>query len=413
MKFVVAHTGARRGYAVPAILERAGLLERFYTDICADVGLGRLICAAAKLGFKHPESRRLSTRRLPPNLIGKTKTFSVPNLKMYLSGARYGETEAVFRAHLKWQCELGTKMAQAGFGEARWLHSFLDEFPTLIIAAKERGLKVVSEIYILLSADRLLRDERRDFPGWEPGTPDVGKIQTEMLGEHVLLTRSDFALCPSEAVLEDLVRNFHFRRDRAMVVPYGVSDEWLKVRNEPVRGRVLFVGAADLRKGIHYLALAAEKLKARDSRYEFRVAGNVHEGVSSQELCAPLNFLGRIPRDKTAAEFAAADVFVLPSLAEGSAGATYEALASGVPVVATPEAGSVVRDGVEGRIVPSRDPDALAEAITEIIEDREKRDRMAAAASERAKEFTWDRYRERLVSALTAFGEYAPPQPKR
>jgi hypothetical protein len=38
MRFIVAHIGARRGYAVPAILQRAGLLERFYTDVCANAG---------------------------------------------------------------------------------------------------------------------------------------------------------------------------------------------------------------------------------------------------------------------------------------------------------------------------------------------------------------------------------------
>lgn len=99
-------------------------------------------------------------------------------------------------------------------------------------------------------------------------------------------------------------------------------------------------------------------------------------------------------------EFAGADVFVLPSLAEGSAEVTYEALACGVPVITTKAAGSVVRDGIEGRIVPERDPDAVAAAILEIVEDREKRNRMAFAARERARHYTWDRYGERLVTAL-------------
>ena len=93
-------------------------------------------------------------------------------------------------------------------------------------------------------------------------------------------------------------------------------------------------------------------------------------------------------------------MLVLPSLAEGSAGATYEALAAGVPVVTTPAAGSVVRDGIEGRIVPERDPVALADAIAEIVEDRDKRARMSVAARERARDYTWERYGERLVGAL-------------
>ncbi|MGH8102620.1 MAG: glycosyltransferase [Chthoniobacterales bacterium] len=104
-----------------------------------------------------------------------------------------------------------------------------------------------------------------------------------------------------------------------------------------------------------------------------------------------------------AEEFARADIVVLPSLAEGSAAVIYEALAAGLPIVTTPEAGSVVRDGIEGRIVPSRDPEALANAIAETVEDREKRERMAYAARERAREFTWERYGERLIAALKSF----------
>ena len=61
-----------------------------------------------------------------------------------------------------------------------------------------------------------------------------------------------------------------------------------------------------------------------------------------------------------------ADIFVLPSIEEGSALVTYEAMACGLPVVTTPNAGSVVRDGVEGFIVSIRDPDALAERIESV-----------------------------------------------
>jgi len=96
-------------------------------------------------------------------------------------------------------------------------------------------------------------------------------------------------------------------------------------------------------------------------------------------------------------------VFVMPSLSETGPQVNYEALACGVPVITTPEARAVVRDGIEGRVVPARDPETLANAIAEIIEDREKRDRMARASRERARDFTWGRYGERLVSALKSF----------
>lgn len=403
MKLVVAHTGARRGYAVPSILETAGMLECFYTDICADVGLGRALTLVLELGLRTRRLRRLASRRLPTNIVDKTTTFAMPNVKYYFSYRRSGAGAEAFLANLRWQRELGDRMARSGFGEATWLHSFLDEFPTLIVAAKQQGLKVISEIYILLSSGRLLRDERRQFPGWEQDVPDFEKIGREAFGTRVLFTHSDFILCPSESVRNDAIDNFGFHRQRSLVVPYGVGDAWFRVRNSPVRRRVLFAGTAELRKGIHYLGMAAEHFARSRSQYDFRVAGEVQKTVASQSVCRRLKFLGSVPRDEIAHEFTQADVFVLPSLAEGSAGVTYEALAAGVPVITTNAAGSVVRDGIEGRIVPERDPGALAHAIAEVTEDREKRDRMAHAARERAKEFTWERYGERLVTALKRF----------
>jgi len=402
VKFVVAHTGARRGYAVPAILEEAGMLERFYTDVCADVGLGRAASSLRHIGIGSNKLKRLASRRLPANIVHKTKTFARPTLKYCFSGGVSAQGVERFLSNIRWQRRLGDRMADFGFGNATWLHSFLDEFPTLIVAAKERGLKVVSELYILLSSDRLLREERRQFPGWEEDVLDYERISKERFGERVLLTHTDFVLCPSENVRDDAIENFGFRPEQARIVPYGVADKWFRVKNDPTPRRVLFVGTAELRKGIHYLAMAADKLAARGLDCEFRVAGDVAKSIATQRVCRHLTFLGRIPRDEIAREFEHADVFVLPSLAEGSAGVTYEALACGIPVITTNAAGSVVRDGVEGRIIPERDANALADAIHQIVEDRELRNRMAQAGRERAKSFTWDRYRDRLIGALTS-----------
>src|SRR5205085_947328 len=115
--------------------------------------------------------------------------------------------------------------------------------------------------------------------------------------------------------------------------------EWLDLRPQPKAGRVLFAGTAELRKGIHYFAMAAETLALRGRKYEFRVAGNVSARIMSQSACKYLTFLGRVPLDRIADEFVNADVLVLPSLAEGSAEVTYQALGAGVPVITTHAAG--------------------------------------------------------------------------
>ena len=68
MKFIVAQVGARCSYAVPAILEKAGMLDRFYTDITGDIGFGAVFSAAAVLPLVGKSARRLAARRLPFNI---------------------------------------------------------------------------------------------------------------------------------------------------------------------------------------------------------------------------------------------------------------------------------------------------------------------------------------------------------
>jgi Glycosyl transferases group 1 len=409
VKFIVAQVGARRGYAVPAILEKAGMLERFYTDITGDIGLGAVVSAAAILPLVGKSARRLGARHLPFNIRAKTTTFPGISLVHALRGAMMaGDPAAACREDVRFSNALGMAMMQCGFGSATHMYSMLGECGPLFAEGKRRGLTTVSEIYVPLSTERILTEERKKFPGWEFKVPDYAAVCRGFEVEHRLSMDADLAICPSKWVRDDLVQNFGLPGERAAVVPYGVNSELFSVRNEPVRGRILFAGTAELRKGIHYLAMAAEKLVGRRKRYEFRVAGDVERSLANREQCRHLTFLGRVPRAEIAGEFTAADLLVLPSLAEGSAEATYEALACGVPVVATPEAGSVVRDDIDGRIVPSRDPEALANAIAEIVEDRQKRERMSRAARDRAHDYTWERYGERLLAVLSQKFEDRP-----
>jgi glycosyltransferase involved in cell wall biosynthesis len=81
-------------------------------------------------------------------------------------------------------------------------------------------------------------------------------------------------------------------------------------------------------------------------------------------------FLGPVPRPAMAGLYGWADLFVLPSLFEGSATVTYEALATGVPVVCTPNTGSIVREGVDGTIVPAGSLEALEDALAAVAEGR-------------------------------------------
>ena len=89
---------------------------------------------------------------------------------------------------------------------------------------------------------------------------------------------------------------------------------------------------------------------------------------------------------------AAASVAVLTSHHEGLPRAVVESLAAGVPVVATAVDGTpeVIRPGVNGELVPPGDPEALARAVADLLDDDERRARMAAAATEGLDDFDLD-----------------------
>ena len=98
---------------------------------------------------------------------------------------------------------------------------------------------------------------------------------------------------------------------------------------------------------------------------------------------------------------------MFPSLVEGLALVIGEAMAHGLPVIATPNSGAreLVRDRIESFIVPIRDPDAIAEKLTLLYEDEGWRRAMAEAAKRRAAEMSWALFEDRvagLVRELTA-----------
>ena len=114
-----------------------------------------------------------------------------------------------------------------------------------------------------------------------------------------------------------------------------------------------------------------------------------------------VELVGPVPRSEIGAHYRWADVFLLPSLCEGSATVVYEALAAGLPVICTPNTGSVVRDGIDGFIVPIRDVDTLVDRVEWLARRDSLRHEMSANARRRAAEFTVTEYARRLLRVIT------------
>lgn len=220
---------------------------------------------------------------------------------------------------------------------------------------------------------------------------------------------ADRVLAASEYVRDSLIMN-GVPPSRIALCPYGVDTERFrpveKVDDRPFQ--ILFVGQLSQRKGIKYLLEAVKDLRLEKA--ELVLMGGVRgsgDGLKSYE--GLFRHISHVPYSELPQYYQSAHIFVYPSLHEGSALAIYEALASGLPVITTPNSGSVVRDGVDGFIVPIRDIEALKEKILLLYQNKDLRDRMSLQARKRAESFTWQAYRQRLGALVQGFIQESKP----
>jgi glycosyltransferase involved in cell wall biosynthesis len=246
--------------------------------------------------------------------------------------------------------------------------------------------------------NRILVEERdrlpADFDPYPRPYPeaDLARVDEEIaLADHV---------CCGSAFVQSTLLEWGVPAGKVSVVPYGVRSEVFRPADapRPAAGlRLLFVGHFGMRKGAWYLLQALARLTHLRG-LTLTIAGKQTVGTRYlSPVESMLRQLPHIPREQMATMYQGADALVLPSLFEGSALATYEALASGLPVITTPNAGSIVRDGVDGFLVGPRDIDALADRIERLHGDAGLRSGMAEQARIRALQFPWERYQRGCV----------------
>lgn len=193
--------------------------------------------------------------------------------------------------------------------------------------------------------------------------------------------------------------------EKLLVAPYGV--DLARFRPGPERPaeapvRILFVGRVGIRKGVPKLLRAFEGLAGTAELHLIGPVEPAMEPLMRKLPTAGVTVHGAQPGDKLPAFYANADAFCLPSLEEGFPLVLLQALASGLPVVTTPEAGAadIVTDGVEGLVVPAGDGGALGDALAALVSDAERRRAMGVAARARieAGGWSWDDYVERVLA---------------
>lgn len=225
---------------------------------------------------------------------------------------------------------------------------------------------------------------------------------------------SEYAMADAIAVPSSFVQRSFVERgvsaEKLHVCPYGVDlSRYSRHPRQDDVFRVLFVGSVSIRKGIGYLLEAVRPL-VRRRRVELWLVGAVSPDAEALLARNADLFVHRgfVAPERLAETYSQGSVLVLPSVEEGLARVQAQAMACGVPVIATPNTGSedLFTDGVEGFIVPVRDAGAIRDRIEWFLEQPVERDRMGEASEERVKSLGgWEAYGsavERMYQALLA-----------
>lgn len=289
-----------------------------------------------------------------------------------------------------------------------------------IVAAFRKGagnpLVVVTSHGVERRAWRLALEESRLGRGGPSLKSRVVHSLVGLTQAEAGLRRADHVFCLNYEDRDHLVRELG-RAPESITRIYPAADEVFATasctRTYARAERLLFAATWRKNKGVEDLVPAFVELASRRASLELVVLG---AGRDESEVRAafPESLRGRVrcvsarSESETAEAFAAADLFVLPSLFEGTPLTLVEAMHAGLPVVTTETCGmrDVVRDGENGLLVPLRSPSSIVSAVERLIGDERLRARLGTAArAEAAERYTWERVAAPVVEVYERLHE--------
>ena len=184
-------------------------------------------------------------------------------------------------------------------------------------------------------------------------------------------------------------------------VPYGVDiSKFKQIPKKDEKFRVIFAGGMILRKGVHHLLKAFSELNLPNS--ELMLVGAISDEIKPffKKYEGKFKYIGRVPQSELYKYYSQGSVFVMMSLEEGLALVQPQAMACGLPIIATTNTGAedIVRDGKDGFIIPIRDIEKLKEKLTYLYKNPNICERMGQSAKNHIQSgFTWNDYGEKMV----------------
>jgi glycosyltransferase involved in cell wall biosynthesis len=389
----VSHpTGNQFVRALLSGLEKKGMLARFFTTLNAP---GENFLRWLPVSLREQIGRRAFD--LPGSKITSYPLREITRLLVKSPGQ--ASVDAVYTG-------LDSAVAawvRGNYAEIDAVHCYEDGALETFRAAGEAGVRRVYELPIAYweTVHKILNDEAARLPAWEPTLYATRDSREKLERKTREIELADIVICPSQFVHDSMPEVI--RRDKKCVIAkFGSPQLPTPVQHKSAGGklRVLFAGAMSQRKGLADLFAAMKLLDRAD--VELVVMGSAILPMNFYREQYP-GFIHEAPRPHAAVMelMQTCDVLALPSLVEGRALVQQEALACGLPLIVTANAGGedLVEEGAAGFLVPVRAPEKIADKIAWFAEHRDALPAMRDAARRKAAACTWEDYSNAVINA--------------
>ncbi|WP_424355699.1 glycosyltransferase family 4 protein [Methanobacterium sp. MBAC-LM] len=240
---------------------------------------------------------------------------------------------------------------------------------------------------------------------------DIYPFKAEKILVKAILNNADSVIALTEHMKKEIQK---ISDKEVLVVPNGIDmnrfNDSSLTYTELLKGKtIIFIGNLRPEKGLSYLIEAMMYVTKKDMNTQLLIVGEGPQRENLEKLVNKLNinnrvtFSGKVTTDKVPVYLKNSDIFVLPSLQEGFPNVLLEAMASGLPVVATEVCGinEIIEDGKNGFLVKPQNSKEIAEKILLLLNNHNLRKWISKQNIKKASKYSWQRTVKMLEDAYT------------
>jgi glycosyltransferase involved in cell wall biosynthesis len=346
-----------------------------------------------------------------PRQKARSLAFSPPRLASGLGSDRY------YAAKKRYLDRCAARALRSGRFD--FFHGWSGEALDSLLAARQQGIPSVLDIPTWhRNQGRSKRGETLSERAARTSPPTGSLAWLDRLAPSRQQMLAEYALASAVLVQSELAAlsflTAGLPAHRIIYVARGADPDLFTQATPPADVfRLTFLGALIERKGVHTLLKAWHQLGLK--RAELLLVGAVHPEMEPhlRRFSSPSVKLAGFSHNVPTL-LASSSAFAFPSRCEGSAKATFEAAAAGLPGITTLESGDAYVHGQTGIIVPIDDPDALAAAILHLYQNPEEAREMGQLSRQRIlQQYTWEHHRNRLLHAYAHALKLPSPREER